>query len=202
MNTFVECSTTLRCLQLLEHNEDMAVAVPRQNAYSTIFSRNIFCFNRSNNIQNYSVALLLHEQRIEIPQWNELIQRCIEAGLIEKWANDYYEQRRQKDNGHVVVIQPLATHNFYGCLVLYGLFWWATVSTFIMEIIVCTQLRNRNPHWLWRTIDWIIDGQRHFLKNLQKRKAYPPVIPVRTYRSRLYPIPSRLLSINTTINHQ
>lgn len=202
MNTFVECSTTLRCIQLLEYNEDMAVAVPRQNAYSTIFSRNIFCFNRLNNIQNYSVALLLHEQRIEIPKWNELIQQCIEAGLIEKWANDYYEQRSQVDRGHVVVIQPLATHNFYGCLVLYGLFWWATVSTFILEIIVHTQLRNRNSHRLWRTIDWIIDGQRHFLKNLRKGKAHPPAIPVRTYQSRLYPIPSRVLSIKTTIKQQ
>lgn len=164
--------------------ENVAVAASRQNARATTSSRDVFCLSRSNNIRNYSVALLVRENHLRIQDWNKMIQLTIEAGLVEKWS---FARRDSAKNDSDVVVRSLAVQHFYGGLVICALFLLAAIIAFILELIIHKQLKSGNPHRFWRTADWIIDGRRHMLRshrvNNQKERMHQ--LPVRKYCNRM-----------------
>lgn len=67
-----------------------AVAVSRNwvEKSAQFASNKIFCFNRANNIQNYSVSINIRKGFPYIAEVNEIIRNALEAGLIVKWEHD------------------------------------------------------------------------------------------------------------------
>lgn len=159
MESFIESANSSDCLNRLERNEDMAVAVSRQ--YARASARKIFCFGKSNNIRNFSVALLMRANRVQIPEWNQLILRAMQAGLIGKWSSDQGIHVAEEER---VIGTALGIDHFYGGLSFCILFLFAAIFAFIFEVIVHRKLQRENRHRFWRTADWVIDGQRHLLK--------------------------------------
>lgn len=102
----------------------MAVAISRQHARATASAREVFCFDNSNNIRNYSVALSMRANRVKISEWNQLILRAMQAGLIGKWAS---EQRIDVTEEQRVVGTALGMDHFYGGLSLCVLFLFAAI---------------------------------------------------------------------------
>lgn len=126
-----------------------------------VSAKEIFCFEKSNNIRNDSVALLMRRGPVRIHEWNELISRIIEAGLVGKWARD---QRKRNAEDPQMAGTPMGLQHFYGGFGLCIFFWIIAIIVFILELIIHRKLQGENPHRFWRTADWVIDGKRHMLK--------------------------------------
>lgn len=126
-----------------------------------VSAKEMFCFGRSNNICNGSVALLMRQGPARIHEWNELISRIIEAGLMGKWARD---QRKKNAEESQMAGTPMRLQHFYGGFGLCLFFWIIAIIVFILELIIHQNLKGENPHRFWKTADWVIDGKRHMLK--------------------------------------
>lgn len=86
------CVDIDECLHRLASKETRkyAVAVSRKWVErSQLFAANkIYCFNKADNIQNYSISLHVRKDFLYIGKVNEIIRHALEAGLIQKWDND------------------------------------------------------------------------------------------------------------------
>lgn len=86
------CVDVEECLHRLMFKEyrKYAVAVSRKWVErSPLFvSNKIYCFNKADNIQNYSISLNIRKDFLYIAEVNEIIRHAVEAGLIQKWYND------------------------------------------------------------------------------------------------------------------
>lgn len=161
MESYIVCADSSSCLDQLVQRGDVAVAMSRQNALATASDRDIFCFNRANNIRNYSMTLLMRRERVHTPKWNRKIQQTFEGGLIGKWLEDLQNKKEKNSDGY---IRPLTIEDMSGVFLLCGAVLSAAFIAFVLELIIHHKLKDRNSHRFWRTADWMIDGRRHFLK--------------------------------------
>lgn len=80
------------CLERLTHNENdnLAVGVSRTHAVHTSLFANhqISCFDRDQNIANYSVSLLVRNDYDLMTKINKLIRGVLEGGLNMKWQRE------------------------------------------------------------------------------------------------------------------
>lgn len=191
MESFIICANSAQCLHQLELREDIAVAVSRQHARATASARDIFCFDKSNNIQNYSVALLIRNGRLQMQEWNKKIQQIIESGIIGKWMT---ELENETKIGSDADIRLMGIQDLYGGLMLCFCLLIVATSVFILELIVHYKLKDANSHRYWKSFDWMIDGQSHLLKLRAKHAEnredlLQPPIPI--YQSRIRHFNSR-----------
>lgn len=86
---FEICEDTEECLTFKGHKK-YAVAVARKWVEQTqLFASNkIMCFDKQENIQNYSVTLLIRKDFECMNEVNDIIRKSLEAGLIQKWKQD------------------------------------------------------------------------------------------------------------------
>lgn len=89
---FEICSDIDECLHhlTLKQYKKYAVAVARTHAErSKLFALDkIYCFDRGENLQNYSISLNIRKGFKYMADVNEIIKRTLEAGLIKNWEND------------------------------------------------------------------------------------------------------------------
>lgn len=159
IESFIVCANFSYCLKQLEQNEHLAVAVSRQYARTTTSAPKNFCFTKSNNIRNYTVGLLMRAKRVHIDEWNKLIQRVIEAGLIKQWSeNTRYKESARQPELSVIALKP---EHLYSTFILTSVALTMSIVVFIFERVIHRNLQDENTHRFWRTADWIIDGKRH-----------------------------------------
>lgn len=143
--------------------ENLAVAVSRHHVSAISSNKHIFCFDKSENIQNYLVVFLIRRNYVFYPQINDLIQRMSEAGFISKWANDHSIQQKiiphEDDNN----FKALNIENFLGIFILSGLGILGSIGIAIAEQVIYRKAKHRNAHHLWKRLSTLIDGQRHTL---------------------------------------
>lgn len=90
---FDVCSDIDECLNRLTSREYRnAVAVSRKRIESSqlFLSNQIHCFEKTQNIQNYSISLNVRKDFEHMTEVNDIIRQALEAGLIQKWENDEY----------------------------------------------------------------------------------------------------------------
>lgn len=88
---FNVCADIDECLNKLTSNEYRnAVAVSRNRIENNqlFLSNKIHCFDKTQNIQNYSISLNVRKNFEHITEVNDIIRNALEAGLIQKWEND------------------------------------------------------------------------------------------------------------------
>lgn len=152
------------------HIEKMAVAVSRNHARAVMPNDHIYCFNKQENILNYVNVFLIRRNHLFYAQINELVRRASEAGLISKWAKDYYQQKvKIKKDSKVTAIH---LEHFLGIFIICGSILSLAVLIAIIEPIVYNKARDKNGHYLWKKISEIIDGQRHTLL-IEKHNSVP-----------------------------
>ncbi|XP_062546120.1 uncharacterized protein LOC134212358 [Armigeres subalbatus] len=81
------CPNMDDCLARLHSEQTIAVAVSRAHSHNSksIGEVEIFCFPRTDNIQTYSVGMMVKKDFHLLPKINELIRRISESGLLGKW---------------------------------------------------------------------------------------------------------------------
>lgn len=88
---FNVCSDMDECLNRLTSNRN-GVAISRKRIESSqlFLSNKIHCFDKTQNIHNYSIGLNVRKNFEHITEVNDIISKMLESGLIQKWENDEY----------------------------------------------------------------------------------------------------------------
>lgn len=98
---FKVCVNMSMCLDELTSKRHVhyAVALPRSEAERThqFASNEMYCFEKAENIRNYSVSLMVRKNFECMPEVNEIVKQALEAGLIKKWSSDG-QSLRQHEN--------------------------------------------------------------------------------------------------------
>lgn len=139
-------------MDVLEKSDKVAVAISRHYVRAT---RNAFCFPA--NIRNDLVVLKMRETNIQHTEWNGLIQRIFEAGLVAKWSHT-----ARKSNELMNSDEGLITINHYvGMLVFVSICWILAILIAILERAIHHKVKQENHHRYWSVADMVIDGRRH-----------------------------------------
>lgn len=88
---FDVCANIDECLSGLtskEHKRAVALSRKRMERSQLLLSNEVHCFEKMENIQNYSLSLHVRKDFEHKAEVNEIIRNAVEAGLIQKWAND------------------------------------------------------------------------------------------------------------------
>lgn len=87
---FSACTNLNECLQHLLNSIRVAVAVSRTEfqQHSQVQTNRIYCFNKAENIHNFSISLNIRKGFEHFEAVIDIVQRAFETGLIQKWQND------------------------------------------------------------------------------------------------------------------
>ncbi|XP_058458991.1 uncharacterized protein LOC131435082 [Malaya genurostris] len=93
------CQNMDDCLAQLHSERLLAVAISRAHSQNSksIGEAEIFCFDRTNNIQTYSVGMMVKKDFHLLPKINDLIRRISESGLLGKWQVESNKIRIDED---------------------------------------------------------------------------------------------------------
>lgn len=160
IKTFVICNEINECMSELRRSDQVAVAVSRYHARATLYDRYAYCFRSAANIRNNLVVLKMNETSIHPAEWNGLIRRVSEAGLVAKWsrlpvAPASNSMLMSSDAGFIT------TEHYIGCLTFVAIGWFLAILLAILEQIIHYKVKHLNRHRYWDVADMLIDGQRH-----------------------------------------
>ncbi|XP_055585201.1 uncharacterized protein LOC129738049 [Uranotaenia lowii] len=93
------CPIMEDCVARLHSERTIAVAVSRAHSHNSksIGEAEMFCFARTDNIQTYSVAMMVKKDFHLLSKINDLIRRISESGLLGKWQVESDKIRIDED---------------------------------------------------------------------------------------------------------
>lgn len=179
LDSFFTCNNIDECLKLLTHddNDDLAVGVSRTHAMSTSLFANhkIFCFDRSQNIANYTIALAIRNDVGLVSKINHVLRYILNGGLHIKWSKEHRMRVVTKDNINEnlnTVWEPFKLEYFlfsFYYVLFPGLF--LAAATFCAECYIAKRKKRPNASTMWKILSDFFDGHRHgnFLRRQRRR---------------------------------
>lgn len=178
IDSFFVCSDIDRCLEYLtqDSSDDLAVGVPRTHAMSTslVSNHEIFCFDRSQNIANYSISLAVRNDSNLVSKINEIIANILKGGLNGKWTREnkigFHRKENLNENLGTSWI-PFRLENFmvaFYFIYFPGLF--LAITTFCAELYITKKKRESRESTLWRILSEFFDGHRR--GNILRRRRH------------------------------
>lgn len=143
------------CLKELEFNLELAVAVNRRHIDSSSRRDLVFCFESNQVTHSYPLAFIIRKDFPHLLQFNDLLVRLIETGLVSKWLRDYRYREEYLPNQYTKV-------SFDGVFVLFILMWMGVIMVGIFEQIVYRKCQNPFAHRYWRLMSKLIDDKRNY----------------------------------------
>lgn len=114
--------------------------------YAPVSCKDIFCFKPPNHIYTYSVAMAIRKNVPHTTQINNIIQRLLEAGLIQKWQSDVKENKELDVESFTLVV--LSAKHFAGSLFVLSGGFTLGITSLILERIVYRKIKNgENCAW-------------------------------------------------------
>lgn len=167
IDSFLICNDIDKCLADLTQydNDDLAVGVSRAHAMSTsLFSNHeMFCFDRSQNIANYSISLAIRNDGELISKIDKIIQNILHGGLQIKWKREHpIKTSLEKNARSNTSWSPLSLECImfaFHFVVFPGTLLGA--ATFCAELWVAKRRRESNRSTIWRILSEFLDGHRH-----------------------------------------
>lgn len=157
---FKICENVIACLDKLNCNSKLAVAISREralNSYSKLYSK--FCFEKFETIHEYPMTFFIRSDFVYLEELNKFIQMASANGLIKKWRVDNQIQRQY---GIENTYQKLKLDHFYGCLIIWCIILMIDFFILSLERLVYKKARMPNPSRFWILFEMIIDSDRHF----------------------------------------
>ncbi|XP_065073023.1 uncharacterized protein Ir87a [Ochlerotatus camptorhynchus] len=98
-SVYQTCPNMDDCLARLHSERTVAVAVSRAHSHNSksIGEAEIFCFPRTDNVQTYSVGMMVKKDFHLLPKINDLIRQISESGLLGKWQVESDKIRIDED---------------------------------------------------------------------------------------------------------
>lgn len=163
------------CMEKLEQSDDTAVAISRYYIRDSLYRRSAYCFRDSANIRSNLVMLKMRETGIRHGEWNRMIQRISEAGLIAKWSR-IVGTSTKNSNEMDLGAGLMKMEHLIGILGCFVACWILAFFVAFLEYIIDYKMKRPNHHRLWNLADMLIDGRRHLFtfnrnNNINRRRA-------------------------------
>lgn len=143
---FEVCDSLEQCFNSFLLNKQSAIATSRIQALYNSQSLSIqkYCFERSDNIFEYSVTTSSYPYHHLLPTLNDMIGRVLQSGLIIKWMKDVKEQKdRDMSPGEI----KLSVRNLEGVFVMLGIGTVLAIIAFVVEWIYFVHKNGRDFAW-------------------------------------------------------
>lgn len=151
-----------------EENHNLAAIVPRRQALGSRAFENIYCLKESETIEKYFISLLIQNNVGLNEKIDKIIQNLFESGLFVKWIKD--NRRGRNYRAVETVPEKLSMHHLHlgFFIILAGL--GIATAVFFAELIIFSKINQGNTsHWFWICLQWIVDGQRYFLRHVPEK---------------------------------
>lgn len=170
---FEICINTDECLQRLEYDEKLAVAVSRSHSQNSpaISRTSMYCFPRNRNVYSYSVAMPIKLDYHMLPAINYNIRQLFEFGLTERWyklsqsisANNEIKMILKKAaDGKDSRLVVLTVAHIMGAILIMIVGHCIALIAFSFEIFAERQIRKSNCGKFWHSLHWF------FMPNSQR----------------------------------
>lgn len=161
--------------ELLQNNkQNLAIGGSRRNILSSsLYSPSrIYCFDRLENIANYPIALYMQKNSNFKDKIDNVILTLSQFGLIEKWNTEITglspNNKHSKGNNtpHQLKMENIMAVILF--VVCTGTM--ISTSTFLVEKYIFWKMAQRRKAKIFIYLDQFVDGQRHYLKNLDEEE--------------------------------
>lgn len=137
------CLSIEQCFNMFMQNKKSAIASSRIQALYNSQSVTIpkYCFDRFENIYEYSVTTLSYPYHYLLPSLNDMIGRVLQSGLIVKWMNDV-QAEKEREISQVEI--KLSLRNLEGLFVMLGIGVLLSIIAFVVEWVYFIHKNGRN----------------------------------------------------------
>lgn len=152
-----------------DDNYNLAVGVSRMHVMFSPLFRNheIVCFDRTENIANYTISLAIRNNFEMMSTTNKIIRGILEGGLNVKWQREHEvnippeidEKRQARANS----MEEFMILIYFVCIP--GLF-LATATLMLERTIAVRKLRAQTARErkFWMQLEKMVDGRRHMFR--------------------------------------
>lgn len=149
------------CLNNLEFDNQLAVAVSQLYLETLPFQSKIFCFDSDKKLSKFPATFMIRRDFRLRKEFEKVFKSIRAAGLIPKWERDY--RHMENNDSKDMIVEPLTLDSFRSIFVVIGLFLIAAIISRVLEEIIFKASHKKHAHPFWRMADKFIDGERHFL---------------------------------------
>lgn len=163
LDKFIVCQNLDICLNQLDANRYLAVAVSLEHARYTQFisTSKIYCFENTETVMRYAVQILVNKDFRYLDNLNTFISRAKESGLILKWLNKNQRMYKERHEGY----GQINMESFKITSMLWLGISFVPFLIFLVEIIVFRLAHKPNPTRICVLLEKLIDSERYFLLN-------------------------------------
>lgn len=161
MSTFEVCHEIDECLQRLESDDGLAVAVSRFHMKTSPFQQNTFCFHPSQNVYNYLTTIMIRYNFTFKYQMNDVLNGMLKAGLFAKYQHDF--GFRQNPHVQKEEVRQITMKDFYFGLVFCAIFISISFTLLLVERFISYKVKTTRYKRFWRNLEKSICGKRCFM---------------------------------------
>lgn len=133
------------------------MATSRLHVKALNLHQNIFCFDRSQNIHDYSKTFMIRKDFEMRRQFIDVFNELITAGLTSKWLKDL--QNHQKLSEESANFRSISMTDFYAIFLPVFILLGGSVVVMLFEHFVHHKVHSANSHQYWIWLDKVICGQ-------------------------------------------
>lgn len=178
MRNFEKCHDIDECLLRLKSDDKLAVATSRLHVTMLNLQETIFCFDRSQNIHDYSKTFMIRNDFKMRRQFIDMFKQLITTGLISKWQKELKIHRKLSKN--LLNYHSIGMKDFFSVFIPVFLIIGASVPMILFEHFVHHKVNCVRPHRRWIWLDKVIWGQRCFFlldSGSDRRIEVGPFVP-------------------------
>lgn len=164
MEKFKVCDEIDFCLEQLQIDDHLAVAVSREYALHTrrLGKSSYYCFENLNIIYNYGLKIWMKKDFQFANELNQFVEHAVEAGLINKWLSNNEARLMYFPRGEVY--KPVTLAHLTGGLLCLACVLTSAICTFIAEQLVCKKIQRGNASKFWIYTDKALNPLVQFWK--------------------------------------
>lgn len=147
-------------MQRLKTDDRLAVATSRLHMKTLPIEEDIYCFDRIENIYDYSSAFMIRRNFSRKSKFNRVFDHILASGLIPKWDKDL---QRRPNATMVVPVERVYSLDDFGPVVMYLLLIvLAGIAAFCAETIIYYRSHSVNTNRFWNLMEKWICGKRYY----------------------------------------
>lgn len=145
----------------LKFTDDLAVAASRLHVKSSVFQKNVFCFEPSENIFTYLTTFMIRTDYSFNRQVRDIFNGIIKSGLITKWKMDLHLNHDIQTNNEEVRKINMVDYHFL--LIIFTSCVLLSLAVVLWEILINYKVKSKKCNNIWKFLEKTVSGQRQFL---------------------------------------
>lgn len=178
IRNFEECHNIDECLDRLRIDNNLAVGTSRLYLNELKLYENIFCFEQSQNIHDFSTTFMIRREFAMKREFIDTFNRLVISGLISKWDKDMKNSHtKRKLHTNDFDVHSINMTDFYFAFVFASFFIIPSIVVFILERLIHYKAHTANANLQkWIFFDEFITAKRQYFL-LERRNNDDVVFP-------------------------